>query len=146
MFQFWHFSSIFVLLKLTCLVTLFDRKLQLFKNSLKLINLSWTFVHSKCKLNSLRSQYWMRLFLWFSNSLSIYLLYFPTLHNVHMINCILLLCIPILLSPSYQTPFRWMATFKPIKLVQIKTYLVGFEATLLSARLWPICIMLTKFH
>ena len=25
-FQFWHFSPIFVLLKLTCLVTLFDRK------------------------------------------------------------------------------------------------------------------------
>ena len=31
----WHFPSIFVLLKLTCLVTLFDRKLQLFKNSPK---------------------------------------------------------------------------------------------------------------
>ena len=26
-FQFWHFPLIFVLLKLTCLVTLFDRKL-----------------------------------------------------------------------------------------------------------------------
>ena len=34
-FQFWHFSPIFVLLKLTCLVTLFDRKLQIFKNSPK---------------------------------------------------------------------------------------------------------------
>ena len=32
-FEFWHFSPIFVLLKLTCLVTLFDRKLQVFKNS-----------------------------------------------------------------------------------------------------------------
>ena len=32
---FWHFSPIFVLLKLTCLVTLFDRKLQVFKNSSK---------------------------------------------------------------------------------------------------------------
>mgnify|MGYP006975815893 CR=1 FL=1 len=30
---FWHFPPIFVLLKLTCLVTLFDRKLQVFKNS-----------------------------------------------------------------------------------------------------------------
>ena len=29
-FQFWHFPPIFVLLKLTCLVTLFDRKLHLF--------------------------------------------------------------------------------------------------------------------
>ena len=35
-FQFWHFQSIFVLLKVTCLVTLFDRKLQVFKNSPKL--------------------------------------------------------------------------------------------------------------
>ena len=31
-FEFWHFPPIFVLLKLTCLVTLFDRKLQVFKN------------------------------------------------------------------------------------------------------------------
>ena len=35
-FEFWHFPPIFVLLKLTCLVTLFDRKLQVFKNSSKL--------------------------------------------------------------------------------------------------------------
>ena len=41
-FEFWHFPPIFVLLKLTCLVTLFD---------------------SKCKRSSLRSQCWMRLFL-----------------------------------------------------------------------------------
>ena len=33
---FWHFPPIFVLLKVTCLVTLFDRKLQIFKNSPKL--------------------------------------------------------------------------------------------------------------
>ena len=32
-FQFGHFPSIFILLKLTCLVTLFDRKLDVFKNS-----------------------------------------------------------------------------------------------------------------
>ena len=31
----WHFPTIFVLLKVTCLVTLFDRKLQVFKNSPK---------------------------------------------------------------------------------------------------------------
>ena len=30
--EFWHFPPIFVLLKLTCLETLFDRKLQVFKN------------------------------------------------------------------------------------------------------------------
>ena len=34
-FEFWHFPPIFVLLKLTCLVTLFDRKLQVFKISPK---------------------------------------------------------------------------------------------------------------
>ena len=34
-FEFWHFPPIFVLLKLTCLVTMFDRKLQVFKNSPK---------------------------------------------------------------------------------------------------------------
>ena len=32
-FGFWHFPPTFVPLKLTCLVTLFDRKLQFFKNS-----------------------------------------------------------------------------------------------------------------
>ena len=31
-FAFWHFPPIIVLSKLTCLVTLFDRKLQYFKN------------------------------------------------------------------------------------------------------------------
>ena len=57
-FEFWHFPHIFVLLKLTCLVTLFDRKLQVFKNSPK-----WTiFGIFKCKRSSLRSQCWMRLF------------------------------------------------------------------------------------
>ena len=35
MFEFWHFPPTFVLLKLTCLVTLFDRKIQVFKNSPK---------------------------------------------------------------------------------------------------------------
>ena len=34
-FEFWHFPPIFDLLKLNCLVTLFDRKLQVFKNSPK---------------------------------------------------------------------------------------------------------------
>ena len=32
-FEFWHFPPIFDLLKLTCLVTLFDRKLHVFKKS-----------------------------------------------------------------------------------------------------------------
>ena len=34
-FEFWQFPPIFVLFKLTCLVTLFDRKLQVFKSSAK---------------------------------------------------------------------------------------------------------------
>ena len=33
--KFWHFPPIYTLLKVTCLVTLFDRKLQIFKNSPK---------------------------------------------------------------------------------------------------------------
>ena len=69
--EFWHFPPIFVLLKLTCLVTLFDRKLQVFKNSPKwtiFCHFPLTFVHSKRKRSSLRSQCWMRLFLWFSNT------------------------------------------------------------------------------
>ena len=33
--NFWHFPPIFVLLKLTCLITLFDRKLHVFKSSPK---------------------------------------------------------------------------------------------------------------
>ena len=47
-FFFWHFSPIFVLFKLTCLVTLFDRKLQIFENSPK-----WTifaFLINFCQL------------------------------------------------------------------------------------------------
>ena len=56
------FSSIFVQLKVTCLVTLFDRKLQVFKNS-PVIDHFWSiFVHSKCKRSSLHSQCWMRFF------------------------------------------------------------------------------------
>ena len=64
-FQFWLIPPIFVLLKVTCLVTLFDCKLQVFKNSPK-----WSifgifnelFFHSKFKRSSLRSQCWMRPF------------------------------------------------------------------------------------
>ena len=41
-FQLWHFPPIFDLLKVTCLVTLFDLKLQVFKNSPKRI-IFWHF-------------------------------------------------------------------------------------------------------
>ena len=58
-FEFWRFPPIFVVLKLTCLVTLFDCKLQVFKKLAKMDHF-WhfelTFVHSKCKRSSLRSQ------------------------------------------------------------------------------------------
>ena len=47
-FQFWHFPPIFVLSKLTCLVTMFDRKLQIDH----FWNLKMNFVHSKCKCSS----------------------------------------------------------------------------------------------
>ena len=45
--NFWHFLPIFVLSKPTCLVTLFDRKLQVFKNSPK-----WTILGISNKLLS----------------------------------------------------------------------------------------------
>ena len=58
-FQFWHFPPIFVQLKLSCLVTLRDHKLKVFKHLPKygsflafLIN----FCPLKCKRSSLRSQ------------------------------------------------------------------------------------------
>ena len=66
------FSPIFVQSKLACLVTLFDRKIQVFKKLAKIDHFwhfYWTFVHSKRKCSSLRSQFSMRLFLWFSNTL-----------------------------------------------------------------------------
>ena len=67
-FQLWHFPPIFVLLKLTCLVTVFERKLQVFKNSPK-----WSIfgifkeLLSTQNVNVTRfaTQCWMRLFLWF---------------------------------------------------------------------------------
>ena len=64
-FQFCHFPLILVLLKVNCLVTLFDLKYQVFKNSPK-VTIFGIFneliVHSKCKRSSLRSQCSMRLF------------------------------------------------------------------------------------
>ena len=64
--EFWNFPPIFVLLKVTYLATLFDSKIQVFQ---KLFwHFKWIFGHSKCKRSSLRSQCWMRLFLWFSNT------------------------------------------------------------------------------
>ena len=73
----WIFSLLafainFCLIKVICLVTLFDHKIQVFKNSPKSTIfgiLKLTFVYSKCKRTSLRSQSWMRLFLWFSNTM-----------------------------------------------------------------------------
>ena len=53
-FHFWHFSLTFFLLKLTCLVTLFDSKLQVLKT--RQTGPLFCFVHSKCKHSSLRSR------------------------------------------------------------------------------------------
>ena len=67
-FRLRHFPPIFVLLKLTCLVTLLDRKLQFSKTrQIDQIGII-TYIDSKCKRSSLRSQCKMRLFLWFSNT------------------------------------------------------------------------------
>ena len=41
-FEFWHFPPILVLLKLTCLETLFERQLQVFKNLTKM-DIFWHF-------------------------------------------------------------------------------------------------------
>ena len=68
-FQFWYFPPIFVLLKLSCLVTLFD-----------------FFVRSKCKR-------WMRLFLWFSNTVNFV--------NLHQWQHHLLLMLPFLLTCNW---------------------------------------------
>ena len=66
-FEFWHFPQIFVLSG----NTVWPQALG-FQKLVKMDHFWhfwWTFVHSKCKRSSLRSQCWMRLFLWFSNTL-----------------------------------------------------------------------------
>ena len=45
---------------------------EIFHNFCAFLALLSTFVHSKCKRSSLRSQCWMRLFLWFSNTVMCY--------------------------------------------------------------------------
>ena len=66
--RFWYIacSAIFVLLKLICLVILFEHKFQIF---LAKIDHFFAF-HSKCKRSSLRLRCWMRRFLWFLNTVS----------------------------------------------------------------------------
>ena len=78
-FRFWHFTSIFVRLKLTYLVTLFDRKLQVFKKSPK-----WTIFGNFNELLATQNvnvarfarNCRMRLFLWFSNTVSVWVINF----------------------------------------------------------------------
>ena len=48
--EFWHFPPIFVLLKVTCLAIVFDRKLQIFKNSPK-----WTIIGIFNQLSSIQN-------------------------------------------------------------------------------------------
>ena len=59
----WYFLPIFALLKVTGLVILFDSKLQK-------LNHFWHFIEllPTQNINVARSQCWMRLFLWFSNT------------------------------------------------------------------------------
>ena len=70
---------------LSCLVTLFDCKHKVFKTCQNWPFLAFfmTFCPLKCKRSSLRSQCWMRLFLWFSNTVmmsnvSIHIVYLLT--------------------------------------------------------------------
>ena len=67
-FQFWHFLPIFVQLKLTCLVTLFDRKLLVFKN---LQNQPF-FGIFKFTFVPLTTSWEWDFFLWFSNTVLFY--------------------------------------------------------------------------
>ena len=69
--DFGNFHQVLSFKKLTCLAILFDHKLQVFKT--RQIDHFWYFKMNFCPLqwkrSSLRSQCWMRLFLWFSNIL-----------------------------------------------------------------------------
>ena len=70
-FQFWHFLRIFCPIKIDMSGTTVWPQLSGFQKLAKMNyfwHFSWTFVHSKCIRSSLRSQCWMRLFLWFSNT------------------------------------------------------------------------------
>ena len=99
-FQFWHFPPKFVLLKSTCLVTLFDCKFEVFKNWPKWIKFGffyWTFVHSKCKHSSLCSKFWMRLFLWFSTTVMLLFLFSNSL-SLDYSKSLCLSCFHLLLS------------------------------------------------
>ena len=71
--NFWilAFSSMFCLIKTDLSGNTVWPRASGFQKLAKMVHLrhfSLTFVHSKCKRSSLRSQYWMRLFLWFSNT------------------------------------------------------------------------------
>ena len=78
----------------------------------------WTFVHSKCKCISLRSKYWMRLFLWFqtpcrwyiSRNLLHHSLSFPTLLLAWYLNSIYIKA--SLNPPSLSLLFRVIRFFK----------------------------------
>ena len=70
-FELWHFRGIFVQLKLTCLVTMFDSKIQAFKKIAKMFHF-WHF-YSFLSTQNIR---FMRLFLWFSNTVGHFGLFF----------------------------------------------------------------------
>ena len=74
------FRQFLFTLKLTCLVTLFDHKLWSFFG---IFNMN--FFTLKCKRSSLRSQCWMRLFLWFWNT--VYTVQFKSKKLVPVCQC-----------------------------------------------------------
>ena len=70
-FYFRHFPPIFLQLKLTGLVTLFDRKLLVFRNSPKWTIFGffkWIFVFLNCNVAQFVRNFEWDLFLWFSNT------------------------------------------------------------------------------
>ena len=68
MFEYWHFPPIFFLIKIDLPGNTVWPQASGFQKLVKRTILG----DSKCKRNSLRSQYWMRLFLWFSNTVKLY--------------------------------------------------------------------------
>ena len=74
-FEFWHFPPIFGPIIIDLSGTTVWQQASGFQKLAKMDHFGyfwWTFVYLKCKHSSLRSQCWMRLFLWFSNTVKLF--------------------------------------------------------------------------
>ena len=77
-FEFWHFPPIFGPIIIDLSGTTVWQQASGFQKLAKMDHFGyfwWTFDHLKCKHSSLRSQCWMRLFLWFSNTVESFSLF-----------------------------------------------------------------------